>query len=119
MESRGCFAMIVRKAGSIMRSSRYYGCKPERREVMVGFTFLARTFWGGAYNGELKSLMLDYAFRFVDRVLFQVGENNLRSQKALQKIGARFLEKTELLGPDGSRVPCVVYAIEREVTRGP
>jgi hypothetical protein len=47
--------------------------------------------------------MLDYAFQFVDRVLFEVGENNLRSRKALEKIGARFLEKNEH----------VIYVIER------
>ena len=110
MESRGAFAIIERKSGRIIGSSRYYEYSAER-EVMVGFTFLERAFWGGAYNSELKSLMLDHAFRFVDRVLFQVGENNLRSQKALEKIGARFLERTELPGPNGSMVPCVVYVI--------
>ena len=111
MESRGAFAIIERKSGRIIGSSRYYEYSAERREVMVGFTFVEREFWGGAYNSELKSLMLDHAFRFVDRVLFQVGENNLRSQKALEKIGARFLERTELPGPNGSMVPCVVYVI--------
>src|SRR5881296_3275628 len=111
MESKGAFAIIERKSGRIIGSSRYYEYNAERREVIVGFTFLQRAFWGGAYNGELKSLMLDYAFRFVDRVLFQVGENNLRSQKALEKIGARFLERTELPGPNGSMIPCVVYVI--------
>ncbi len=115
MESKGAFAIIERKSGRVIGSSRYYEYSPERREVMVGFTFLERAFWGGAYNGELKSLMLDYAFRFVDRVLFQVGENNLRSQKALEKIGARFLEKTELPGPNGNMLPCVVYVIERDM----
>ncbi len=114
VESKGAFAVIERKSGRIIGSSRYYEYSPERREVIVGFTFLERAFWGGAYNGELKSLMLDYAFRFVDRVLFQVGENNLRSQKALEKIGARFLERTELPGPNGSMMPCVVYVIDRQ-----
>ncbi len=114
MESKGAFAVIERKSGRIIGSSRYYEFSPERREVIVGFTFLERAFWGGAYNAELKSLMLDYAFRFVDRVLFQVGENNLRSQKALEKIGARFLERTELPGPNGSMMPCVVYVIDRQ-----
>ena len=55
--------------------------------------------------------MLDHAFRFVDRVLFVVGENNLRSQKALEKIGARFLSKSESREPDGSAR--LVFAIEK------
>jgi N-acetyltransferase len=45
--------------------------------------------------------MLDHAFRFVDRVLFVVGENNTRSQKALLKIGAAFLKKADLPNRDG------------------
>src|SRR5438034_6882672 len=109
--SKGAFAVIELKSGRIIGSSRYYDYDPAQREVVVGFTFLERAFWGGSYNRELKSLMLDHAFRFVDRVLFQVGENNLRSQKALEKIGARFLERTELPGPNGSMVPCVVHVI--------
>ena len=113
MESKGAFAIIERKSGRIIGSSRYYEYNAERREVMVGFTFVERAFWGGAYNGELKSLMLDHAFRFVDRVIFQVGENNFRSRKALEKIGAQFLNRTELPGPNGSMVPCVTYVIVR------
>jgi len=113
MESKGAFAIIERKSGRIIGSSRYYEYSAEQREVMVGFTFVERAFWGGAYNGELKSLMLDHAFRFVDRVIFQVGENNFRSRKALEKIGAQFLNRTEIPGPNGSMVPCVIYVIVR------
>ena len=61
-----------------------------------------REFWGGTCNRELKQLMLDHAFRFVDRVLFVVGEQNFRSQKALAKIGASFLKKVQL--PAGNRI---------------
>jgi N-acetyltransferase len=57
--------------------------------------------------------MLDHAFRFVDRVVFVVGENNLRSQKALEKIGARFLKKSDSLEPDGSSR--LVFAIDKSI----
>lgn len=95
IESKGAFAVIDLKSGRIIGSSRYCKYNPAEREVEIGFTFLERAFWGGSYNRELKSLMIDHAFRFVDRVLFVVGENNLRSQKALQKIGAKFLTEIE------------------------
>src|SRR4051812_33527491 len=91
--SGGALAIIERCSGKIVGSSRYYNYEPDKREVMIGFTFMERAFWGGSYNRELKTLMLDHAFRFVDDVLFEVGENNLRSQKALEKIGATFLRK--------------------------
>jgi RimJ/RimL family protein N-acetyltransferase len=91
VESKGAFAVIDRASGRIIGSSRYCNYVPDQHEIEIGFTFLERAFWGGTYNGELKSLMLDYILEFVDRVVFVVGENNLRSQKALQKIGAEFL----------------------------
>jgi len=117
IESRGAFAITDRESGRIIGSSRYVkvvaaavaGGSPS--EVEIGWTFLERAFWGGRYNRELKKLMLDHAFRFVDRVVFVVGENNLRSQKALEKIGARFLKKSDALEPDGSTR--LVFAIEK------
>ena len=48
----------------------------------------ARTYWGGRYNGEMKRLMLDHAFRFVDSVVFLIAPTNFRSQRAVEKIGA-------------------------------
>src|SRR5207249_1121895 len=101
------------KSGRIIGSSRYCNLDPGNSEVEIGWTFLEREFWGGSYNRELKQLMLDHAFQFVDRVLFVVGEKNLRSRKALEKIGARFLKKTELPDRDGMLRSNVVYFISR------
>ena len=116
IESKGAFAIIERKSARIIGSSRYCNLKPAESEVEIGWTFLEREFWGGEYNRELKKLMLDHAFRFVDRVVFVVGENNLRSQKALEKIGARFLKKAQLPGPGGTLMPNVVYGIARQAS---
>jgi N-acetyltransferase len=95
IESKGAFAVIELKSGKIIGSSRYNDYSPVKDEVEIGWTFLERAFWGGSYNRELKSLMIDHALRFVHRVRFHVGENNLRSQRALQKIGAKFLTRME------------------------
>ena len=111
--SKGAFAIIERKSGRIIGSSRYCNLNPLKGEVEVGWTFLERAFWGGSYNRELKSLMLNHAFRFVDRVLFVVGEKNLRSQRALAKIGARFLKKVELPARDGTMMSNLVFFITR------
>jgi N-acetyltransferase len=114
LESKGGFAIIDRKSARIIGSSRYCNLDPAMSEVEVGWTFLERQFWGGIYNRELKQLMLNHAFRFVDRVLFVVGEKNLRSQKALEKIGARFLRKAHLPARDGTLAPNLVFAITRD-----
>jgi RimJ/RimL family protein N-acetyltransferase len=83
-------ALLVSDAATqqIIGSSRYFGYREEDREIEIGWTFLARSHWGGRHNGELKELMLRHAFRFVDSVVFFVGPENVRSQRALEKIGA-------------------------------
>ncbi len=119
IESGGAFAVIDRKSGRMIGSTRYHDLIPEESQIEIGFTFLTREFWGGAYNGEMKRLMLDHAFQFVDRVVFVVGENNLRSQKAVEKIGGRFLRMVDRPGSDGTVKKNVVFAIERSSYRPP
>jgi N-acetyltransferase len=82
-------ALIAIDVGTqrIIGSSRFHAYNKERSEVEIGWTFLARSHWGGRYNGEMKRLMLRHAFRFVSRVLFVIGVQNFRSQRAIEKIG--------------------------------
>jgi RimJ/RimL family protein N-acetyltransferase len=86
--SGGALVAIDREDGELVGSSRYHGYNEHRNEVEIGWTFLARSHWGGAYNGEMKRLMVEHAFRFVSSVVFLVDPRNLRSQRALEKIGA-------------------------------
>ena len=86
--SGGALIAIERATGNVIGSSRYFGYDAETSEIEIGWTFLARRYWGGKYNGEMKQLMLEHAFRFVRRVVFLIGPNNVRSQLAVQKIGA-------------------------------
>ena len=68
MESGGALLAIDRKDGRVIGSSRFHGYDEEKSEIEIGWTFLARSHWGGMYNREMKRLMLDHAFRFVSRV---------------------------------------------------
>lgn len=88
LASGGALIAIDRDSGQIVGSSRYHGYDADKSEVEIGWTFLARSHWGGAYNGEMKALMLRHAFRFVDSVIFVVGPENWRSQRAVEKSGA-------------------------------
>ena len=88
LASGGALIAIDVKTRQVIGSSRFHAYDPERSEVEIGWTFLARSRWGGAYNGEMKRLMLRHAFRFVSRVVFLVGVRNVRSQRAVEKIGA-------------------------------
>ena len=88
LESGGAFVIIDRKTQHIIGSTRFYGYDPEKSEIEIGWTFLARKYWGGRYNAEMKQLLLNHAFKFVESVVFFVGEDNVRSQKAMEKVGA-------------------------------
>ncbi|HSL23887.1 MAG TPA: GNAT family N-acetyltransferase [Vicinamibacterales bacterium] len=102
LASGGALAAIDRTNGQIIGSSRYHGYDPDRSVVEIGWTFLARAYWGGRYNGEMKRLMLEYAFRSVERVIFLIGLNNKRSQRAVEKIGgARAGTITDAQGREG------------------
>ena len=87
LESGGALVAHDAADGSIIGSSRYHGYDPDRSEIEIGWSFLARSHWGGRYNREMKRLMLEHAFRFVDTVVFLVGLTNFRSQRAVEKIG--------------------------------
>ena len=87
MESGGALLATDVKDGRVIGSSRYFGYDADKSEVEIGWSFLARAYWGGVYNGEMKRLMLRHAFRFVKRVVFLIGPKNIHSQKAIQKLG--------------------------------
>ena len=87
LESGGALIATDSNHGHVIGSSRFHGSQQEQSEIEIGWTFLAREYWGGSYNREMKRLMLQHAFRFVDTVIFLIGPLNLRSQKAIEKIG--------------------------------
>lgn len=87
LESGGALLVHESASHTVIGSSRYHGYSQVRSEVEIGWTFFARSHWGGRYNGELKRLMLEHAFQFVDSVIFYVSPTNIRSQRAVRKVG--------------------------------
>ncbi len=107
LASGGALIAIDAKTQRVIGSSRFRGYNKERSEVEIGWTFLARSHWGGIYNREMKQLMLQHAFRFVNCVVFLVGLQNLRSQRAVEKIGGVRVGSR----PDGGGRNSYVYQI--------
>jgi len=107
LESGGALVAIDTRDGRVIGSSRFHGYDGDKSEVEIGWTFLARSHWGGRYNGEMKQLMLQHAFRFVDRVVFLVGLHNRRSQRAVEKLGGVRVGSR----PDASGRDSIVYEI--------
>ena len=94
--SKGAFLIRDSKTNEVVGSSRYYDYNETDSSVLIGYTFIGTKFWGTGYNKALKKLMLDYAFQHVDKVYFHIGANNIRSQKAIEKIGATKIAEQEV-----------------------
>ena len=88
VESGGTLLAMEAETGRVIGSSRFHGYDPERKEVEIGWTFLARSHWGGLYNGEMKRLMCEHAFRLAESVVLLIAPENVRSQRAAEKVGA-------------------------------
>jgi RimJ/RimL family protein N-acetyltransferase len=88
VQDKNAFLIYDKASTEIIGSTRYYGFDPQQSRIAIGYTFLTRKYWGGHYNRSLKFLMLDYAFQFINSVVFHIGATNIRSQRAIEKIGA-------------------------------
>ncbi len=115
LESGGAFVILDARTQQIIGSTRYHGYGPEISEIEIGWTFLARNYWGGRYNRELKQLMLNHAFQFVENVVFYVGENNIRSQKGTERIGGIRCGMVERPSSTGRPAFNVKYVIRKPV----
>jgi RimJ/RimL family protein N-acetyltransferase len=113
LASGGALLAIDTETGRVVGSSRFNRYDEPDREIEIGWTFLARSHWGGIYNWEMKQLMLRHAFKFVDRVLFIVGSQNIRSQRAVEKIGATCVGSR----PDSGGHDSLVYQLSASTFR--
>lgn len=118
LESGGALVALDRKTGKIIGASRYFWYGPDQDELEIGWTFLARSYWGGIYNGEMKRLMLDYAFQFVDHVIFLVGSENIRSRKAMKKIGGILVDRPVQRELHGHTFDFVIFEIRKKKAPG-
>ncbi len=111
--SGGALVVIEKASGTIIGSSRFSVDIAGEDEVEIGWSYLARSHWGGAFNREKKHLMLTYAFTGFPTVIFRIGENNLRSRRAVEKIGGRLTDRRQILQLSGREIAPVFYAIRR------
>lgn len=109
------FAFLIhdRATGKAIGTSRYASYSAAHRTLEIGYTFLTREFWGGTYNRDLKTLMLNHAFQYVDEAYFVVGRKNFRSQGAMRKIGGVETTQPKFLRPDANLDSNLVFVIQR------
>lgn len=96
MKSGGAFKIVNKFTGEVMGSTRFYDYDEEQSTILIGYTFYGTAYWGKGINARVKKMMLDYIFQFVSRVLFHIGAENIRSQIAIERIGATKIEEQEV-----------------------
>jgi len=114
VESGGAF-IVLDEHKQVIGSTRFYDYDPAKSEIKIGYTFFARSCWGQDFNRSTKLLMLSYAFEFVNRVLFHVGASNIRSQKAMEKLGAIKIGEEEVAYYGEATRLNFVYLIQRNL----
>ncbi|HSY76573.1 MAG TPA: GNAT family N-acetyltransferase [Bacteroidia bacterium] len=87
--SKSSFLVFDKATGELIGSTRYYNYQPGLSRIAIVYTFIARKYWGGSYNKSMKTLLLEHVFKYVNSVVFHVGKENIRSQKAVLKIGGK------------------------------
>jgi RimJ/RimL family protein N-acetyltransferase len=122
----GTFGVGLQKAFVIFRTSdqqiigmtRYYGLSEKHKRTDIGYTWYIPEVWGKVHNKECKLLLLQYAFEVLgfNRVGFHVAHVNVRSQKAVEKIGGvkEGVLRKHSYQPDGSIRSTVLYSIINE-----
>ena len=111
--SGGALTIIDKATGAVIGSSRFDNWNPDADEIEIGWTYLAREYWGGTYNREIKRLMLDHIHRFVGTAVFTVGEGNIRSRRAMEKIGGVLRSGIVDRPMAGEMKPHVIYEIRK------
>lgn len=112
MASGGALVAIDRASGAIIGSSRYDLTYCQPGELEIGWTFLARSYWGGTTNRAMKRLMVNQALKSFDRVIFRIADTNLRSRRAMEKIGGRLSARQEVMLMGDRNVLHLIYGID-------
>lgn len=97
IKSKGAFKIIDKLSGKILGSTRFYDYNDQENSILIGYTFYSTQCWGKGVNSSVKTIMLDYIFQFVSRVYFHIGADNIRSQIAISRLGAKKITEQEVV----------------------
>lgn len=113
LKSNGAFLIVDKTSDEVIGSTRFYDYNENDSSILIGYTFYSTSCWGKGINYAVKSLMLDYIFQYVDRVEFHIGAENIRSQKAIDKLGVTKIGEQEVtyFGEE-SKLNCI-YSITK------
>lgn len=114
MKSGGAFKITEKSSGEILGSTRFYDYNQSDNSIFIGYTFYGTKSWGKGINPQVKKMMLQYIFQFVDTVYFHVGKDNIRSRTAMERLGAEKIGEEEIAYfGEPSRIN-IIYQIKKE-----
>ncbi|MCJ0741864.1 GNAT family N-acetyltransferase [Pedobacter montanisoli] len=114
LQSGGAFKIIDKSSNEFIGSTRFYDYNPADNSLLIGYTFYTTKYWGKGINHQVKRLMLNYIFNHVDVVYFHVGAQNIRSQIAMERLGAQKIAEQEVAYFGEPSRMNVVYEIRKE-----
>ena len=114
MESKSAFLVVSKDSGEVLGCTRFYDFNRENKSILIGYTFYGRNSWGKNVNPQIKKMMLDYIFQYVETVIFHVGKENIRSQVAMERLGAEKAGEEEIAYFGELPKINVVYEIRKE-----
>ena len=97
IKSLGALIIEEISTNEIIGSTRFKSIENTENAVEIGWSFLSRAKWGGKYNKAFKELMIDYALKHVESVIFYIGVKNTRSQRAVEKLGGKVIEDNNFM----------------------
>jgi RimJ/RimL family protein N-acetyltransferase len=113
IDSGGAFLVLDKATGEVVGSSRYYDAE-ETDSIAIGYTFVGRAYWGKHYNPALKKLMIDHALQHFNAVIFHIGSENIRSQKAIERLGAQKTGEQKIAYYGEPAKPNFIYQITKQ-----
>ncbi|MEG2078845.1 GNAT family N-acetyltransferase [Chryseobacterium sp.] len=114
IESEGAFKIVEKATGNILGSTRYYDFDESKNSIFIGYTFYGTSSWGKGINPQIKNLMLDYIFQFIEKVHFHIGKENFRSQIALERLGGQKIAEEDVAYFGEPKRTNFVYEIRKE-----
>ncbi|MFD0964095.1 GNAT family N-acetyltransferase [Pseudofulvibacter geojedonensis] len=112
------FIIYHKGLNSYLGSTRFGLINNYNKVLHIGWTWISKSIQGTGINQQMKFLMLQYAFEVLEfeKVEFKIDERNIRSRKAVEKIGGTLegVLRKDTLMKDGFRRSTCCYGILKE-----
>lgn len=109
------FVIRHKKTNKLIGSTRFFEIYPSDKKLEIGWTWIIKEYWGTTINLECKLLLLTFCFETLqlNRVQLKTKDTNLRSRKAIEKIGGAFegILRKDKIQSDGSTRNAAYYSI--------